>query len=193
MARPRTAGARGGAPRALTAAALDRAALDYLARYASTSANLRRVLLRKAARADGDGAPVDGAKLIEDLILRYLRAGLLDDRAYAAQQAASLIRRGTSRFAIAGKLAQKGVTAELIAETLADLDATAGDSEVAAACALARRRRLGPYRAPLARAAARRKDLASLARAGFSLAVARRVVAATDIAALEALAQDDEG
>jgi regulatory protein len=192
MAAPATERRRGSAPRALDAAALDRAALDYLARFASSSVNLRRVLARKVARAAAGAPSEGGAKLVEDLIARYLRAGLLDDRAYAGQLAASLIRRGTSRFAIAGRLAQKGVAAELIAQTLAGLDATAGDSEIAAACALARRRRLGPYRAPPARAAARNKDLAALARAGFSLGVARRIVAAADVAALEALARSGE-
>lgn len=188
MAESKTAKARGKKPRALTAEALDHAALDYLGRFASSSGNLRRILLRRVARSAAAGAPA-GAKLVEDLIARYLRAGLLDDRAYASQQAASLVRRGTSRFAIAGRLAQKGVPADLIAPALASLDAEKADSEIAAACALARRRRLGPYRAPALREAARRKDLAALARAGFSLEVAKRVVAAADVAALEALAR----
>ena len=68
----------------------------------------------------------------------------------------------------------------------------AGGSELAAACALVRRRRLGPYRAEGARAEWRQKDLATLARAGFGLDLARRVLAAATAEALEAMARGDE-
>ncbi len=189
------AGARkpGNAPApALTATRLDNAALYYLGRFASSSANLRRILQRKVARAAARGADTTGAEaLIEALIERYLASGLLDDRAYAVQTAASLVRRGGSRYAIAGKLAQKGVPAELVKAALQGLDDAAG-SEIAAAAAFARRRRLGPYRPEDRRASARQKDLASLARAGFGLDLARRVIDAPDIEALETLACGDE-
>jgi regulatory protein len=56
----------------------------------------------------------------------------------------------------------------------AALEGEDGD-EAAAARALARRRRLGPYR-PGERAPYRDKDLAALARAGFRYDVARAVV-----------------
>lgn len=175
-------------PRPVTAASLENAALHYLGRFSSSSANLRRILLRKVARAAGDeGDAAEGARLVEELIARYLRSGLLDDRAYAAQAASSLARRGASRFAIGGKLAQKGVDAELVKKAIDILDET-GRTEIAAACAFVRRRRLGPYRPAEVRAAWRRKDIASLARAGFGLDVARRVLAASDVDALEALA-----
>ena len=51
--------------------------------------------------------------------------------------------------------------------------------------ALARRRRLGPFRAEAERADRRHRDLAAMARAGFALAVARKVIDAADVAALD--------
>lgn len=178
--------------RPLTATSLENAALHYLGRYASSSANLRRILLRKVARgADQDSDRSEGARLVEELIARYLRSGLLDDRTYAAQAAKSLARRGASRFSIGGKLAQKGVAAELVKETLEGL-AEGGNSDITAACALVRRRRLGPYRSRGIAADWRRKDLATLARAGFSLDVARRVLAARNVEALEALMRGED-
>jgi regulatory protein len=178
-------------PRQATAAYLENAALHYLERFASSSANLRRVLMRKVARsARAHGSdPADGAGLVEAIIARYLQSGLLDDAAYAAQKAASLRRRGTSRYGIRGKLAVKGVGAELIDAALERLDDEQGSGDLFAACALARRRRLGPCRPKEEQAPHRRKDLAALARAGFSLDVARRVLAAADVDALEALAR----
>ena len=177
--------------RALTATALENAALYYLGRFATSSANLRRVLLRKVARSAGEDADTaEGKRLVEELIARYLRSGLLDDRAYAAQSAASLARRGRSRFSIGGRLAQKGVAGDLVKEALKGLD-EGGSSEIAAACALVRRRRLGPYRSPAVRAEWQRKDMATLARAGFGLGLARRVLAVSDIDALEALSRGE--
>lgn len=178
-------------PRRATASHLENAALHYLERFSSSSANLRRVLLRKVARsARAHGTdPAEGARLVEAIIARYLQSGLLDDAAYAAQKATSLRRRGASSYGIRGKLAAKGVEAGLIDAALETLDDQAEAGDLAAACALVRRRRLGPYRPVEGRAAYRRKDLAALARAGFSLDVARRVLAVSDAQAAEALAR----
>jgi len=64
----------------------------------------------------------------------------------------------------------------------------AGDPDLAAACAFARRRRLGPYRRG---AGDRVKELAAFARAGFSRDAARAVLACADPDAAEALARGD--
>lgn len=184
-----------GVPRRITPQYLENAALHYLERFASSAANLRRVLMRKvtrAAEAHGDD-PGEGAALVEALVARYVARGLLDDRAYAESKAASLRRRGTSRHGIRGRLAQKGVDRDLIDATLERMVEEDGSGDLAAAVALARRRRLGPYRPPEERAARRAKDLATLARAGFGSAVAARVLAADSPEALDALAREDGG
>ena len=86
------------APRKITPEYLDRAALHYLERYASSAENLRRVLMRKVERAarvhdtDRDAA----AAWIDALLGRYRDAGLLDDRAYALGRARALHGRGSS-------------------------------------------------------------------------------------------------
>jgi len=182
------------AGRPLTAASLERAALDYLERFASSAADLRRVLLRRVKRAaerDGSDARA-GAALVEAVVARLTRAGLVDDARYAEAKAASLHRRGASRRMIAGQLARHGIDRDRVAAALAGLaPAGVGDPDLAAACALARRRRLGPYRAPEERASRRDKDLAALARHGFSLEIARRVLACADSAELEALARGE--
>ncbi len=125
---------------------LERWALDYLGRYASSAENLRRVLARRTARRFPDAAS-QAAPLIEALVARYRSSGLLDDAAYAAQRAQSLHRRGESLYRIRARLMAQGVAAEIAAEALCGLAAEEADPDLAAACAFARRRRLGPYRA----------------------------------------------
>jgi len=83
-----------------------------------------------------------------------------------------------------------GVSRELIQSALGNAEEGGGD--LAAACALIRRRRLGPYRVAAAREAAQRRDLATLARAGFGFDIARRALAAADPEALERLASSAE-
>jgi regulatory protein len=165
---------------------LEQQALDYLARFASSAANLRRVLKEKverSARLHGTNREA-GLAAIERLVERFTAAGILDDSRFAEGRAQSLFRRGTSRRGIAAKLSEKGVGAAEIATALETLDALAADPELASAVAFARRRRLGPFRDPGKRMSARDKDLGALARAGFGFDVARRVVDAEDPDAL---------
>ncbi len=182
----RAAGRRAGRP--VTSDDLEQLALDYLARFASSAANLRRVLKDKVERSARlhDTNREAGLAAIEALIGRLVAAGALDDRRFAEGRAQSLFRRGASRRAIAGKLAEKGVGEAEIAAALASLDELAADPDFAAAAAYAKRRRLGPFRAPTARAAQRNKDLAALGRAGFGFDVARRIVDADGPEALAA-------
>jgi regulatory protein len=166
---------------------LERWALHYLGRYASSAENLRRVLMRRVRRHSPD-AVQQASLLIDVLVARYREAGLLDDAAYAAARVQSLYRRGESLRAMRARLAAKGVAAADMADALTRLRAAAADPDLAAACAFARRRRLGPYRrSPDADHA---RALAAFARAGFSRRVAEAVLACPDIEAVDALARE---
>ena len=172
-------------PRKATPKSLENAALHYLERFASSAGNLKRVLMRRVYRsAEAHGTdPGEGAAWVEDVIAKLTRLGYLDDRAFAEGRAASLRRRGDSERRVRGKLLQKGVSAEVVDAVLDEED---GEAELRAAAALARRRRLGPWRAdPEDRVARREKDLAAIARAGFSYDTALRVVDAENVESLE--------
>lgn len=174
-------------PRKITPRSLENGALYYLGRFATSSANLKRVLMgrvARSARAHGSD-PEDGRALVDDLIQRFEQSGLLDDAAYARARTESLNKRGNSAPLIRAKLRAKGVAAAPIDDALRGLADESPNPELAAAAALARRRRLGPYRPQDDRAPRHQKDLAALARAGFSYDVARRVVEADSPAALE--------
>jgi regulatory protein len=165
---------------------IERWALHYLGRYASSAENLRRVLMRRVRRHSPQTAP-QVASLIDALVARYREAGLLDDASYAAGRVQSLHRRGDSLQAIRARLTAKGVAASDVAEAVSSLHSAAANPDLGAACAFARRRRLGPYR----RAAAdHARELGAFARAGFNRRVAEAVLACADVEAVEALARD---
>lgn len=168
-------------PPPLTETGLHEAALRYLGRFAASAEMVRRVLGRRVERAARAGLAerADGMRLIERVLARLAAARLLDDAGFAAARAQSLHRRGASTRAIRARLAAQGVPTDQIGAALGALASDTGDVELAAARALARRRRLGPFRAA-DRAAHRLRDLGVMARAGFSGAVARRVIDADD-------------
>jgi regulatory protein len=164
---------------------LERWALGYLGRYASSAENLRRVLIRRARRHSPEAAQQAGV-LIEAIVTRYRESGLLDDAAYAAGRVDSLHRRGDSLKAIRARLAAQGVPVAVAAGAVSGLRDRAPDPDLAAACAFVRRRRLGPFRRG---AADRQREFAAFARAGFSRRVAEAVLACGDIETVEALAR----
>lgn len=174
-------------PRKATATYLRNAAVYYLDRYASSTANLRRLLMAKVDRSarahDTDRA--EGAAAVEALLADFVRDGVLDDARYAKGRALALYRRGASSRAIRGRLAAKGVAAEHIGPAIATLRDESDEPDLTAALTFARRRRLGPYRPPAARADHRARDLAALGRQGFAYDLARRVIDAEDVASLE--------
>ena len=174
-------------PRRATPKSLENAALHHLARFASSAENLRRVLMRRVERSARfhETGTEEGAAAVADIVSRFVSSGLLDDAGYAEGRALSLFRRGASARKIRFTLAQKGVGDEDIEAALAGLARQSGDPELAAALTLARRRRLGPYRAPDDRGALRQKDLAVLARAGFGYRIAHRVIEAGSAGDLE--------
>ncbi len=167
-------------PRKITPKSLENVALHYLGRYATSSENLRRVLMRRverSARVHGTD-PAEGAAWVEALIARFQESRILDDAAYVGMRVATLRRRGDSARAIRAKLRGKGVAAGTVEEGLAG---ETGESELAAAIALVRRRRLGPCRVETDRRAFFARDMAALARAGFTLDVARRILEAASL------------
>jgi regulatory protein len=92
-------------------------------------------------------------------------------------KARSLSRRGGSRRTIAAKLAASGVAAGERAHAIERLEQETPDAEFIAAVAYAKRRRLGAFRTmPDVSPERRRKDLAAMARAGFSIEIARRAL-----------------
>ncbi len=182
-------------PRKATAKHLENKALHYLARFASSRANLRRVLMRavlRSARHHGTD-PKAGERDVETLLDRFVRSGMIDDAVYAEGRVRSLRERGVAGRTIRLALRQKGIATEVADAALGEVDKRAsGNAELTAAAEFARRRRLGPFRSLALRAAQRERDMAILARAGFGYAIARAVVDAESPEGLAAMVAEPD-
>lgn len=174
------------APKKITQSYLENAGLYYLERYASSAANFRRIMRRKIDRSAKyhEQEADDFYPMLESIITRYRESGLLNDELYSFSKVRSLRQRGNSERMIYAKLIAKGLNTEQIAQALEEyardqnVDSTA-DIEYAAAEKYARKRRLGPYRQPQDRERYE-KDMAAMARAGFSFDIVKSVLGDKD-------------
>lgn len=152
--------------RPLDAAAIERLAIDYVARYATSRAKLRAYLGRKLTERGWAG---DHPPAIESLIARLTEAGFVDDRAFAEARTASLGRRGYGAHRVGAALRAAGIDSE---DSEAALQGAA-ESPWAAGEAFARRRRIGPFAKEAGDREQRHKSLAAMLRAGHPSHVAR--------------------
>src|SRR3546814_12762732 len=94
--------------------ALERIALFYVGRYASTRAKLRTYLVRKVrARGWHDG----GEPPVDSLFERISRMGYIDDAAFAQSPAESLSRRRYCPRPVDKPLPDVGISAPCVAPT----------------------------------------------------------------------------
>lgn len=173
-------------PRPLDPARLDELALAYVARFATTAGKLRTYLKRKLRERGWAGEELDEGEEealpppdIEALIDRFVAHGYVDDAGYARMRSADLLRRGYGARRVSQQLMQAGI-AEDLREDVAPEEA----ERRAAALALARKRRFGPFGVKEALAGEeahkqREKQLAAMIRAGHDFDHARRVLDAS--------------
>lgn len=149
--------------------ALQRLALRYVERFATTRGRLvdylRRKLRERGWAGDGDPAP-------EALADRFAELGYIDDRAFAEARAASMARRGLGARRVRDAFRRDGIGQEDAEAVTPAIDARAAD----AALAYARRKRLGPYAAVAPEREMLARQLAAMARAGHAYPLARRIL-----------------
>ena len=176
--------------RPITARNLQNAATVYLERYPTTAERLRRVLNRRVRKAEMTDAPIidNVQQVIDAIVAKFVDAGVIDDQAFAQTKARALHRRGSSNRVTRQKLRFAGVDGDTLDKAMEgldqELDTDPKQREWQAAVALARRRRLGPFRQK-ERKEHRDRDLAAMARGGFEYQLAKKVIDATDADALD--------
>lgn len=154
---------------------LKKSALHYLGQRSSSTANLKRVLTRRARRRiEGEDADASTSipGLVETVVAFCVEHGFVNDDVYAETKASNATRAGMSQRKMAAKLASKGIARDVIGTAVAVID------DEAAAIAFARRRRLGAWKSDQSKRDLD-KDVAALARAGFSLTIAIRTARMT--------------
>ncbi len=158
-----------------------RSAADYLSKQASSVENLRRLIVRRARRRFPETGR-EGAAVLADEAVSFCREhAFVDDASYAEMKVRSGMRKGHSRRRIAATLAVKGVGREISDDALSSAD------DLAAAAALARRKRIGPWRKEPLDLDGRRREMGAFGRNGFGGDTASRIMGMTIEEAEEAI------
>ncbi|NBC35039.1 hypothetical protein GTZ99_00530 [Novosphingobium sp. FSY-8] len=181
------------APRPLDIATFEALALHHVARFATSAAKLEAYLRRKLRERGWAGeAPHEGEVAAADIVARFIRAGYVDDAGFAQARSASLQRRGFGARRIDQALMQAGIAEPIRTDVRPDEAAAR-----AAALALARRKRFGPWRrdadAGRMEPKEREKQVAAMVRAGHGLGIVRVLLDSPDIATAESWAQAVDG
>jgi regulatory protein len=153
----------------LDGAALERLALRYVERFATTRGRLRQYLVHKIRER---GWSEDAAPDTEALAERMAAIGYVDDVAFGEAKAASMARRGLGSRRVDQALRHAGIEEE----DRGALQPAIDDRAYASALAYARRRRLGPYAATAPDRDARQRATAAMLRAGHSFDLTRRIL-----------------
>jgi regulatory protein len=151
----------------LDRAALDRLALRYVERFATTRGKLAAYLTRKIRERGYDGDPPDPADIAE----RFAELGYVNDRLYAESKAAAMARRGLGARRVGEALRHAGVQADDAEAVAPQIDARTGQSAID----FARRKRIGPFAAEPADRERMAKQVAAMVRAGHAPALAWRI------------------
>ena len=193
-------------PKKITSRYLHNSGQYYLQRFTASSGHFKTVMMRKIKKSCAfhkDQDIDECEKLLDEVVAAFCEMGLLDDQAYTRGMVSSLRRKGLSAREIHRRLAVKKVPKDLVAATLAEHDDTLQGHErpdFVAAIKLCKRKRIGPFARPRApklpsgldseeeieraRKDAAFKDkqrqMAALARAGFSYDIVSSVMDLSD-------------
>jgi regulatory protein len=163
-------------PRPVTSSYLRNAALHYLKQRSASRAMVRQTLVRRAkSRLQVKALEPETTAQIDAALDALVADKLIDDVTFARGRKATLQHKGLPARRIAQGLKLKGVDSATIDATLAD-----GVDDMAQARRYAERRRLGSWSRKVDSPEQRRKDLAAMARAGFSYGVASKALVPPD-------------
>ena len=153
----------------LDAEALERLAVHYVGRYATTRSKLKQYLARKLKERGWGGESSPDVELLAERLsgLRYI-----DDGAFAAARASSLQRRGYGERRVTQSLRAAGVEDEDVAAVRGQVEEGARE----AALRFARRKRLGPFATHELDREAKQKAFAAMVRAGHPMNIVREVL-----------------
>ena len=150
-------------------------AAHYLGRYSSTERKLNQVLIKFIKRKWPEISIDDAKDEIQETVKWCREYGFVNDSGYALMKVKSCRGKGYSAKQIKLKLAQAGISSQQALAAFSEVEDTS-DTEFQAALTMARKKRIGPYaRTPIIDHEERTRQMARLARAGYSYEICKNV------------------
>ena len=151
--------------------------LFYLERFEASSLKIKQMLERRIHKEKTKGAvvPENYPQLIQNVIQKMTHLGYINDTRFAGNQIRQLAAAGKSKSFILNKLSQAGIKKEEASALLATFEEENESSDLVRAQKWLKKHRKGFYRRENAELFYQ-KDLAALARAGFSFDTATQAL-----------------
>ena len=162
----------------ITEKRLENITLYYLQRYESCSSKLKDILYRRVLKAKlaGIEIPPQVDTWILNVISKMQNLGYINDKRYIENTVRRLQNNGKSMNYILNKLKQDGLSSDLIERFLDENNINTVLSDLKSARKLVYKKKLGRFRDKELQKQMYQKDLAVLARAGFSYEIAKQVL-----------------
>lgn len=164
----------------ITPQRLKNIALFYLKRFETTVFSLRQVLYKRIndyAYQNKDFNKTEAYQWAEDILQDFVRYDYVNDERFAELKIRDYMAMGKSLRYIQAKLKEKGVSSDVIEKLFGELEY----DEFESALNWAKKKHIGPFRGDEdSRLAHRQKDMAALARAGFSYDIIQKVFSSED-------------
>ena len=152
-------------------------ALKYLDKYQPSKKSLQVYLFRKAI--DGQSNSVEKSEILKkiEIVINDLEEkGILNDSLYSELKSQNFLKRGYSLNKIKQHLSQKGISQELLKQTIEKIQDDNTNPDFYSAIRICKKRRIGPCRIEDNRPLFYKKDIAVLARNGFDFDTSKRVM-----------------
>ena len=152
-------------------------AYSYLEKYSPSKQQLRTYLFKKLIKINQrKSSKKEIFNLIDTVITSLEDQKLLSDKYYSNAKSKSLLKKGYSLNKIRYNLIKKGIEEKYIKDSISKIKENESDPDFFSAIKICRRRRIGPCREESNRPLFYNKDIAILARSGFSYEVSKRVL-----------------
>lgn len=164
----------------ITIQRLNNITLFYLERFEASSQKTKKMLERRIQKEalKGNIIPDNINQLIDEVIKKMVDLGYINDERFIQNQIRRLSNSGKSKSFILNKLKQDGLSPSLISNYLNIFDEETSSSDLTRANNWLKKHKKGQFRSKDA-SLFYQKDLAALARAGFSYEIAKTALEVT--------------
>jgi len=152
-------------------------AYSYLEKYSPSKQQLRIYLFKKLIKINQRKSNKQEIfNLIDTVIATLVDQKLLSDKYYSNAKSISFLKKGYSLNKIRYTLIKKGIDEKYIKDSISKIKENEADPDFFSAIKICKKRRIGPCREESNRSLFYKKDIAILARSGFSYEVSKRVL-----------------
>ena len=152
-------------------------AYSYLEKYSPSKQQLRIYLFKKLIKTKQNiSNKKEIFNLIDSIITTLIDNKFISDKHYSDIKSKTFLKRGYSLNKIRYSLIKKGIDEKYIKASISKIKEKESDPDFFSAIKLCKKRRIGPIREENNRSLFYKKDIAILARSGFSYELSKKIL-----------------